>query len=320
MNKTSRGDRAVQIILLLLIAGGIGMIAYFNISGSKPAGMPGARGGRPSGGDSQDIAVAVEALEAGRSDVFQFIRVNGDVTVDTAVDIYSDTGGRIVSRRISLGDSVRRNDPLMIVDPSLPGQNYGVSTVRSTISGTVIDIPYNVGDRVTTSAPIATIGDLDDLIIMTYVPERFVSTLREGLTAEVVLDAFPGETFSAEIKEINPVMDVSTRTLSVKLSLINRDSRIRPGMFASMKLITNESSNTISIPSRAVLSYYGDQIVYVINSEGQAERRLIRTGLSTDETVEVLEGIMEGEMVITQGQGRLTDGTSVRAIDPGEIL
>ncbi len=319
MSKTGKGDRIVQIILLLMIAAGISVIVFLNISSSKPSGMSGGRPGAGAGG-AETAAVAVEAEAAGRSDVYQFIRVNGDVTVDTSVDIYSDTSGKVVRSNINLGDSVRRDTALIVVDPSLPGQVFSTSTVRSTISGTVIDLPYRVGDRITTSSPIATIGDLNDLIIMTYVPERFVATLREGLAAEVYLDAFPGETFAAEIMEINPVMDVNTRTLSVKLNLINRDSRIRPGMFASMKLITNESPDTIAIPARAVLSYYGDQIVYVINDQGLAERRLIRTGLSTDETVEILEGIEVGEMIITQGQGRLTDGTMVRAIDPEEIL
>ncbi|MDC7235768.1 MAG: efflux RND transporter periplasmic adaptor subunit [Spirochaetales bacterium] len=333
MAETKTGDRIIQVILLILIAAGIGVIGF--LKNPEPAGTgapgPGGQGGQrpqsaqtaPSGGEGQRSrpdpaggnAIAVEAVPVQRTDVFRYIRVNGDVTVDNSVDIFSDTGGELVSANISLGDRVSKNEILFMVDPSLPGQNYSLSTVRSTISGTVINLPYKVGSKVTTGNAVATIGDLNDLMILTYIPERFVATLTEGLTADVSFDAFPGEVFKARITEINPVMDTTTRTLSVKLELLNRDERIRPGMFASMRLITEESRNTLSVPSQAVLSYYGDSVVYRINDKNQAERIRITTGLTSDEQVEILEGLEEGDRVITQGQSNLTTGTAVRAVD-----
>jgi membrane fusion protein, multidrug efflux system len=336
MAEKNRGDRIVQIILLLMIAAGISLMIFLNISdgdsGKGSSRSTAYAGGRPSSSpeDSQRPAtdqrpadssarsrnaVAVETYKVKITDVNQYIKVNGDVTVETSVEIYSDTNGKLVSRKISLGDRIRKDEIIASVDPSLPGQNYSASTVRSTISGTIIELPLQVGDKVTTSSPIATIGDLDDLVILTYIPERFVSTLKKGLTASVTLDALPGESFKASITEINPVMDANTRTLSVKLKLIKRDSRIRPGMFSTMKLITRESLNTLAVPSQALFSYYGESAVYVIDEEGLARRRLITTGLSSDEQIEIIDGVRKGELVITQGQNKLTDGTAVRSVD-----
>lgn len=323
MAHTNRGDRIIQMILLLLIAGGISAMIMLNINSNQPIQNgpgPGRPGGSASGGRNNERApasahaVAVETYAVQRSDVFEYIRVNGDVMVKTSVEIYADTNGQLVNLPIELGDTVYRNQIIGSVDPSLPGQNYSVSIVSSTISGTVISLPLQVGDKVSTSIPIATIGDLDDMVIQTYIPEKFISSLVEGLAAEVSFDAYPGESFKARITEINPVMDVSTRTLSVKLALDQNDPRIRPGMFSSMKLITRESLNTLSVPAQAVLSYYGDPSLYVINEHNQAERRLVKTGLITDDRIEITAGLREGEIVITQGQNKLTDGTAVRTV------
>ena len=265
----TRGDRIVQIILLLLIASGIGGILWLNLpgdnsraggaagqsgysarpggapSGSPPSGSAGRTGGgRPSGaGGSGGVpagppAIAVETVPVERKDVSQYIRVNGDVILDNQVEIYSDTGGRLVELPLQAGDRVSVNQLIARVDPSLPGQNYSVSAVRSTIGGTVLTLPLQVGDKVTTQNPLAVIGNMEQMKIQTYIPEKFIAGLSPGLPAEVSFDALPGETFSALISEINPVMDTATRTLAVKLQLTRRDSRIRPGMFASMKLIT----------------------------------------------------------------------------------
>jgi len=338
----NRGDRVVQIILLILIASGMGTIIWLNIFGGKSASLhhAGAAGkapasapqGKPEGGDSGGAtaktpsgtamagapaggpAIAVETIPVIRKDVSQYIRVNGDVILDNQVEIYSDTNGRLVSSPIVLGDKVKENQLIARVDPSLPGQNYSISSVRSTIAGTVLSLPLQVGDKVTTQTPLAVIGNMNDMMIQTYIPEKYIAGLVPGLLAEVSFDAIPGETFTARVSQISPLMDATTRTLLIKLKLEKGDSRIRPGMFASMKLITKESKKTLSIPSQALLSYYGDPSVYVVGSDNHAERRIVKTGLSTDVEVEITEGLSEGELVITQGQSKLTDGTSVRSV------
>ncbi len=315
MNKATKGDRVVQGILLLLIAAGIGSMIYLHLDASAPRGAAGP-GGRSAaaGGREKESAVAVVAGTLEPGDLAQSIHVNGDVTVDTAVEIFSDAAGKVVSQPVKLGDSIKKDDVIMTVDPSLPGQVYSVNVVRSTIGGTVIDLPYQEGDRISTSAAIATVGDLNDLVVETYIPERFVAVLKTGLAAAVTLDAFPGEEFPARISELNPVMDANTRTLSVKLKFTRRDRRIRPGMFATIRLITRERRGVLAVPRDALLSYYGDSVVFVINKEDRAERRVVTTGLSTDDQIEITRGLEPGDRVILQGQKQITEGTLVRVV------
>lgn len=320
-------DRIIQIILLLLIAGGIiTMTALYRNNNETPPGQSGSRNaagarpeGRPEGGPAGDSAapsnsVAVETVTLERSTVSQSIKVNGDITVETSVEIYPDTGGKLVKSSINLGDSVQKGQVIAAVDPSVPGQNYSTSPVKATISGTVIELPFREGATITTQTSLATIGDLSNLLIITYIPERYISSLREGLAAKVGFDAYPGEVFHAEIYEINPVMDANTRTLSVKLKMTEKDERIRPGMFATMNLITKESLQTLAVPSRAVFNYYGEEAVYIVSQKGTAERRIVSTGLSSDADIEIISGLEEGESVITQGLSKITDGSAVRAV------
>jgi multidrug efflux pump subunit AcrA (membrane-fusion protein) len=325
-------DRIIQIILLLLIAGGITVMISLNLKadnqeagrGAPPGATSSSRPQTPAaGGDGQSPrqgsstrnSIAVETYTVQKTDVSQYIKVNGDVTVETTVEIYSDTNGKLVSSMISLGDTIQKGELIASVDPSLPGQNYSISAVRSTIAGTVISLPLQVGAKVSTSTPIATIGDLEDLVILTYIPERFISALKEGLSADVSFDAFPDEVFQARISEINPVMDVNTRTLSVKLVLSRKDKRIRPGMFATMKLITRESKDTIAVPAQAVLSYYGESMVYVMDENDLAQRRIVEMGLISDEQIEIIKGLNVGDRVIVQGLNKLTEGTPVRQVE-----
>ncbi len=322
-------ERIIQIVLLLIIAAGFGGIIYTlggsgSSAGGPPGGMPGASGGAASGmpaafgGSSSNAAAATVAVEAEVSelgDVNQFIRVNGDVVSDVSVDIYPDVSGKLIERKVQLGSYVKKGDIIAVVDPSTPGVVYSKSSVVSTISGTVTAVNATVGDTVSTGSSIAEVGDLSNLSLVTYVPERYISYLKTGLTAEVTFEAFEDRVFQARVVQLNPVVDTSSRSLEIKLEILNPDSGIRAGMFASMKLITRESTNCISVLNTALSSYYEDTVVFVLNDDDTVERRVVTTGLVSDSRTEITSGLEEGEIVITQGTSSLTDGTAVRVVN-----
>lgn len=320
------GDRIVQVVLLLLIAGGIAVIAMTLKSGGDAAGsamgMPG--GGPPGGGapgtmvgagdDESESAVAVEVAAVDRSTVREYIRVNGDVLAERTVTIYPDASGKVIERTVSVGQYVRRDQQIAVVDPSQPGQRYSHSPVLSTIAGTVTAFNVQIGDTVTESTAIASVGDLTNLQIVTYVPERYVDSIRVGLVADVTFEAFPDETFSGRVIEVSPVLDTTSRTVEAKLALTRSDPRVKAGMFASVRLVTKEAQDTLVVPTSAITSYYGEQVVYVVNSDNSAERRSIQIGLQSQESVQILDGLTEGESVVTAGLSQLTDGTAVTIV------
>ncbi|MBI9105331.1 MAG: efflux RND transporter periplasmic adaptor subunit [Spirochaetales bacterium] len=327
--KKNIGNRIVQILLLLIIAA-IGAAAVLTLKPSAetaqggPGGMPPgitggqAPGGRPGGpGNAEESLIAVESEKAARRDITQSIKVNGDVITNVSVKIYSDIGGIITSKSVSVGDYIRKGEVIAKVNPSVPGQVYSSSSVISTISGTITTVYTSVGDTINTQTPVVTIGDLSKLLIQTHIPEKFVSVLKPGLKAKVGFDAFPEEIFYASITEISPVMNPSSRTIEIKLSFDDPEGRIKAGMFARISLITKASYNTVSIPSSAVFSYYNQDSVYLIVGN-EVKRQAVRTGLKSDEYVEILEGLNEEDKVVTQGINNLTDGSKIRMVESGE--
>lgn len=323
-----KGDRIIQIIMLAILVAGFALIALIMKPDSAgPGGGPGGRPGGPNGAPSfggmggvggEPSLVAVEVQEAKRQDVQQFIYVNGDVISNVSVDIFSDVQGELTRLPVTLGRYVQKGELLALVDPSSPGAVYSASEIRATISGTVTAVHAHVGDKVGTSSALLTLGDLNHLSIVTYIPERYFTYMELGLKARVSMAAFPDKSFDAQVVQLNPVMDSTSRSLEIKLELLDPDPRIRAGMFASLQLVTRESRDTLAVPLTAVSRYYDEDVLFVVKDDGSVERRSITLGLASEETVEVLEGISEGERVVTQGAANLAEGSMVKIVNAEE--
>jgi RND family efflux transporter MFP subunit len=203
-----------------------------------------------------------------------------------------------------------------MIDPSRPGEFYSLSPVVSTISGTVLQAPFSPGDTLSTGSAVYVVGDLSGLMVETFVPERFATAVRQGLAAQVSLEALPGEIFPAAVDEVSPVLDPASRTVKIRLRFTGpADSRIRAGMFATVSLVTNTRSNVPVIPRGAVINTYGSWIVFVIGENHAAQRRSVTLGIENETFIEVTGGLAEGDQVVTAGQNFLSDGDPVRIIE-----
>jgi RND family efflux transporter MFP subunit len=242
--------------------------------------------------------------------------VNGDVLARTQVAIYPTVAGKLSERYFRVGDTVRQGEVVALVDPSRPGEVYSQSPVVSTITGTVLSAPVNPGDTLSTQTAVYVLGDLGGLTVETFVPERFVTAMRQGLAAQVSFEAIPGEFFGARIDEVSPVLDPASRTLRIRLRFIGTtDPRIRAGMFATVSLVTSSRTNVPVIPRGAVINTYGSWIVFTVDGEGIARRREIRPGLGDEELIEVADGLELGEQVVIAGQNFLSEGEPVRVVE-----
>ncbi|MBQ7159725.1 MAG: efflux RND transporter periplasmic adaptor subunit [Treponema sp.] len=174
--------------------------------------------------DEQNVT-AVKTEQVLTSTLWKFIELNGDIRAEKSLKVYSAMAGKISGTPVHLGSKVKKGDVVAYVDPSSPGSYYRLNEVTSPINGTVISIPLKDGTRVNTETAIVSIGDLSNLQIIAYVPERYVSYLKTGLKADIMLEPYPDEVFPAEIKEISPVVDEATRTKEVVLAFNKEDSR-----------------------------------------------------------------------------------------------
>jgi RND family efflux transporter MFP subunit len=176
----------------------------------------------------------------------------------------------------------------------------------------VVTRNIKLAQYVTPGTTLFRISDFTPLLCRVEVPEKDLPRVRIGQEAHLRVEAYPGERFSAEVARLRPTVDAATGTFTATLEVDGR-GKLRPGMFASVYLQTDTHDDSIVIPRDAlVLDSLGDT-VYVKSGE-YAERREVQLGLRSEDSVEVLEGLTEGELLIVIGQDGLADGTPVTVI------
>ncbi len=179
----------------------------------------------------------------------------------------------------------------------------------------------NVGDYLKDGADIVNIEDIDAVYVDFRLPERFQSKVKKGQTVLVDLDALPGLKFVAFIQAVDPLIDASGRSVGVRGCIDNRQLQLRPGMFARVTVVFGERDKAKVIPEESIVPATGK--AYVIRLKpGSAprssvsERVEVKVGIRRPGRVEILEGLNEGDTVVTAGQQRLLrDGTEVNVLD-----
>ena len=284
----------------------------------KNAGTDAAAAGSPEAAEIPVFAVTVAKAERGQ--IADYLGLAGDIVAGSTVDAYSDAAGKVIRLLKSVGESVAYNEPVAQVDPSRPGMTYIANTVRSPIAGTIVALPAQVGMTVSQATPIARITGRGALEIKLYVAERFISKIALAQPCEVSLDAWPGEVFRGSVGEISPIVDPASRTMEIKVNVENQRERLKAGMFAKVKIITERHDGVVRIPDAARIERFGETYVYVIGSDPRdgafnaVTRRSIKSGILVDGLLEVLEGLNPDEEVVIKGQSLLEDGARVNVI------
>jgi membrane fusion protein (multidrug efflux system) len=264
---------------------------------------------------------AVSESESVKGTLNNYIQLNGDIETKSSVDVYADTMGKVSRLYVNIGDRVKKDTIIAEVDQSRPGMMFVASPVRSPISGTITLIPVQVGSTITQGVAIARIAATDQIQARTDVAERFVALMRPGLDAVLSFDAYPGITFPAVVAEVSPVLDPASRTLEVKLRLVEPDIRIKPGMFARIKIITETKRNVVKVPTDAVVQRLGEYYVFVIKANEKSttgfdvEKRAVTPGIDIDNKREIVKGLASGERIVVRGQTLLEDGAAVKIVE-----
>ena len=268
------------------------------------------------------FAVNTYKTKAGNLD--EYLEFGGDVAAVSSVAALPDMAGKISRTMVSVGQMVSKNQVLAYVDASRPGMDYSASPVKAPISGRVISFIPTIGTMVSQATVIAEIASTDELEIKVSVAERFISRISLGQTAVVTFDAYPGVEFKAKVFEVSPVLDKSSRTMSVKLRLISSDSRIKAGMYARVRLITESVKDAIVVPAEAIVRRDGVPYLFVVSSQksGDSPAKVklcpVEQGILVDNKTEITKGLIAGDEIVIKGQNLLNDGVSVNIISVSE--
>ena len=279
--------------------------------------------GKPGGPDApQDTPVfAVNTIAAVQGQIRDYLALSGDIVAGSSVDVYSDVAGKVSRLRVAVGDRVARNQAVAEVDPSRPGMDYVASVVRAPIAGTVTSLPAQLGMTVSQAVPLARIAGGSALEIKLYVAERFISKMARGLPCEITLDAWPGEVFRGSVSEVAPVVDPGSRTMEVRVNVDNQGSRLKAGMFAKVRIITERKENIVKIPSSAMIQRFGEDYVFTAEQDSEdpsvliARKKVIVPGIIVDGVLEVTQGLKADEDVIIKGHTLLDDGARINVIE-----
>ncbi len=179
----------------------------------------------------------------------------------------------------------------------------------------------NVGDYLKDGADVVNIEDIDAVFVDFRLPERFQTKVRRGQQATVELDALPGRKFVALIQAVDPLIDANGRSVGVRGCIDNRQMQLRPGMFARVNAVFGQRDNALVIPEEALVPQGNRQFVIklVDGPDGKVTQRVeVKVGIRRPGRVEIVEGLKEGDRVVTAGQQRVQkDGTVVRVMEVG---
>ncbi|MFQ3582655.1 MAG: efflux RND transporter periplasmic adaptor subunit [Chloracidobacterium sp.] len=204
----------------------------------------------------------------------------------------------VVSQAEAGREQVRRRLETLGLDDSGREQRM---TVRAPLNGKVLELAVVPGEyRTDTSVSLMTVADLSRLIITANVPEASLYLVQVGENVEVELTAFPDQRFTGRVARIGDTIDPQTRAARVIVELTGGAQRLRPDMFARLRL-SDEPTLLPVVPKAAVVEREGVTGVFIEREPGKFDWRPIRVGVSLGERVAVLEGLQSGERVVVGG-------------------
>ncbi|MCD5383190.1 efflux RND transporter periplasmic adaptor subunit [candidate division WOR-3 bacterium] len=261
-----------------------------------------------------EVPTEVVIEEVRRGDIAKTISYTGNITGEEQVTIHPiEETGRLIKYLVKEGDEVEKGDEIALVDRSIKGMEFQPARITSPISGVVGMLLLDKGASIAPQIPIAMIADIDRVKIEIQIIESDLTRVHRGQSAVIRVTTYSDKEFQGRLETISPFVNPVTRTAEGEIVVPNLGHLLRPGMFATVELIVEESKDVLIVPNRAVLNREGREIVFVADSLGAiAVLREVETGLRDENRTEIMSGLMEGEPVIVLGNFGLREGAKIR--------
>jgi Cu(I)/Ag(I) efflux system membrane fusion protein len=196
------------------------------------------------------------------------------------------------------------------------GQPLSLMPVRAPVGGYIARKSALPGLYVTPGTELFQIADLSTVWVVADVYEHDMSRIAVGQRARLLLAAYPGESFTGKVQFIYPAVNPESRTLQARMEFKNPGMRLRPGMYGDV-VIELEPAEGLMVPSEAVVDTGELQYVFLARPGGRFEPRVIRLGARGEERVQVLDGLAEGDVVVTTANFLVDSESRLRAAIEG---
>ncbi|MBA3754601.1 MAG: efflux RND transporter periplasmic adaptor subunit, partial [Nitrospira sp.] len=162
------------------------------------------------------------------------------------------------------------------------------------------------GEVVETIEKLFVVADLSEVWVIANIPEKDIpyihqDQLKHGQTVEVIVTTYPDQVFQGKITYVGDVLDPATRTMRLRLELPNADRKLKPEMYATIRVYSDAERNVLVVPESAVQRDRDKKFIFVQRDAQSFEARDIKLGQSSGDMVKILDGLKEGESIVTQG-------------------
>ncbi len=194
---------------------------------------------------------------------------------------------------------------------------YDLTITRAAFSGRVGISKVNIGDYLQAGSEIVSLQNLDPMFVDFYVPQKNFPDIKVGASVDAKADTAT-ERIKGKIINYETVIDNNTGMLQVRASIPNPQQSLLPGGYVTLSIDTALASNTISIPQMAVM--YDAKGAYVYLVEGNiVHQRRVKLGAQIEQAIQVIEGLKEGDIVVSAGTNKLQDSSEIQVVvDPDE--
>ena len=205
------------------------------------------------------------------------------------------------------------------LEATMKANEARVAAAKSKLADTYIRAPFagrvglrrvSLGALINPGTVITTLDDTSTIKVDFSVPDINVAELREGQTMLATTTAYPGRKFQGRVTSVDTRIDATTRAVSVRALVPNRDGALKPGMFLTVEL-AKEQRKALVVPEEALVPEQARQFVYVMTG-GKVAKREVRLGRRQPGSVEVSGAVAEGDRVVIEGTLKLRDGAAVQ--------
>lgn len=267
-----------------------------------------------SGKKSATKIMDVDVGSVTKGAIEQNVLFTGNIEGKDSGDVYPKASGVVSKKLVEEGAAVKAGQPLALVDRDEVGYKFKEMPVDSPIDGVVGRFYVEVGSYVRDrnaggDTPVALVYKPSVMSVKLDVPERYLERIPLGSIVSMGVDSLVGESFSGSITSMSSV-DEKTRTSKVEIDMPNPGGKLKHGMFGKLYLTMERHEDVLIAPLDSISWEGAKRFVFKVEN-GAVKRIEVETGLRSDKTVEILEGLGERDVVVVGNLLNMKDGEKV---------
>ncbi|HAT2067360.1 TPA: efflux RND transporter periplasmic adaptor subunit [Legionella pneumophila] len=299
----------LKIRMMIMTVFFLGLLSHMQVSFAHGGNIEVSEGGTKGPvhlTPEQARMLDIKVVRATHRPMAQLLGLNGQIQLlpDAQADVSIRISGSVTAIDVDLGDSVKAGQRLATVQSRLVGNPPPSVAVNAPIAGIIDARNINLGQAVEPNTVLFHISNRDKLLVVAQVYEEDLGKVKVGQEVNVHVLSYPKQTFPGQVTLIEPNLDPLTRTVNVRITLDNKERLLKPGMFVRANVILTHNKAALTVPNTALLQADSEQFVFVQNG-GTYKRVDVKVGAVEDDYSEIIDGLVPGDLVVTQGNREL---------------